>query len=390
MILSPQRETSGRQADFECLRKWSPRVASPSTDSHGGCNQQHGARHAILSDLFPDLGESTYENWDFTQADVLMALLNLRMLAAPDETPSMVWLHRAHVGPLPLIWDLLDHQPSAETLHLLSLAEFNGCSPDALVRNAFVVLRMVATDRYLHLKSQELHEALIKAHKTIGFEVEEKVQLREAAPAVASMSSKYQEALATAASNAERTRLTELGSRSDWLLGGLIGLAQQDHARVRDDLTAALVQAHAQVADLRDRLKASLAAERPFQPAGDADLSARLQHSRANDERISKSLRQRQWTEGQITTLLFPSSPSSSSAVPGSNASSSSTNRPALMSTGVGSTSPMYAAEAPTPQLQTEGHLLGNSLLPSLRGHCVGYGGQSLRRRAHCRRIYPP
>jgi len=32
--------------------------------------------HAILSDLFPNLGESTYENWDFKQADVLMAFLN--------------------------------------------------------------------------------------------------------------------------------------------------------------------------------------------------------------------------------------------------------------------------------------------------------------------------
>jgi len=66
-----------------------------------------------------------------------------------DETPSMAWLHMAYVGPLPLIWDLLDHQPSAETLHLLSLVEFtdllNGCSPDALLRNSFVLLRMVAT-----------------------------------------------------------------------------------------------------------------------------------------------------------------------------------------------------------------------------------------------------
>ena len=130
---------------------------------------QLAARQGTLSDLFPDLGESVYENWDFKQADVLMAFLNQRMLAAPDETrhiwkldgpledvlndevPSMAWLHMAHTGPLPPIWDLLDLQPNAETLHLLSLVEFtdllNGCAPDALVRNAFVILRMVATAR---------------------------------------------------------------------------------------------------------------------------------------------------------------------------------------------------------------------------------------------------
>ena len=72
--------------------------------------------------------------------------------------------------PLPPIWDILDVQPNAETLHLLSLVDFtdllNGCAPDALVRNAFVILRMVATARYLHLKSQELHEALMEACDT--------------------------------------------------------------------------------------------------------------------------------------------------------------------------------------------------------------------------------
>ena len=107
-----------------------------------------------------------------------------------------------HVGELPSILDLLDFT-AAETLHLLSLVEFtdllNGCSPDALARNAFVLLRMVATARYLQLKSQELHKALMTAHETIGFEVEEKVR---------PMSSKYQEALAVA-SNAERARLAE-------------------------------------------------------------------------------------------------------------------------------------------------------------------------------------
>ena len=78
----------------------------------------------------------------------------------------------SHTGPLPPIWDLLDLQPSAETLHLLNLVEFtdllNGCAPDALVRNAFVILRVVATARYLNLKSQELREALREAHLTIG------------------------------------------------------------------------------------------------------------------------------------------------------------------------------------------------------------------------------
>jgi hypothetical protein len=87
----------------------------------------------------------------------------------------MAWLHMAYTGPLPPIWDLLDLQPSAETLHVLSLVEFtdllNGCAPDALAQNAFVILRMVATVRYLHLKSQELHEALKEAHGTLGEDV---------------------------------------------------------------------------------------------------------------------------------------------------------------------------------------------------------------------------
>ena len=123
---------------------------------------------------FPDLGESAYENRDLQQGYVLQSFMDQRVLAAPDETqhiwkldgpledvpndevPSMAWQHMAHTGPLPPIWDLLDLQPSAETLHLLNLVEFtdllNGCAPDALVRNAFVILRVVATARYLHLK----------------------------------------------------------------------------------------------------------------------------------------------------------------------------------------------------------------------------------------------
>jgi hypothetical protein len=48
--------------------------------------QQPGARHEILSDLFPDLGESSYADWDFQQSDVLLTFMNQRMLAAPEET----------------------------------------------------------------------------------------------------------------------------------------------------------------------------------------------------------------------------------------------------------------------------------------------------------------
>ncbi len=136
------------------------------------------------------------------------------------------------------------------------------------------------------------------------------------------MSTKYQEAPAAATSDAERARLDEWETG---LLRGQIGLAQQDLTRVRNDLTTVLAQAHAQVADLGDRLKASVAAEREAstrsnqQASSLADLSARLQQqldsSCANDERLSQSLRQRQWTEAQIASLLFLSSPLSSSAV---------------------------------------------------------------------------
>lgn len=68
-----------------------------------------------------------------------------------------------------------------------------------------MLLRMVVAVRYLHLKSQELHEALMSAHEIIGDAVEEKVYLRRQAPPAAdalltnqvvTMSSKHQEALA--------------------------------------------------------------------------------------------------------------------------------------------------------------------------------------------------
>ena len=50
--------------------------------------------------------------------------------------------------------------------------------------NAFVILRMVATARYLHLKSQELHEALMEAYGTLGEDADERVRLREEGPAI--------------------------------------------------------------------------------------------------------------------------------------------------------------------------------------------------------------
>ena len=81
----------------------------------------------------------------------------------------------AHVGPLPPIWDLLDLQPNSETLHLLSLVEFT---------DLLVILRMVATARYLHLKSQELHEALMEAQVTLGDDAKERVRLREEGPSI--------------------------------------------------------------------------------------------------------------------------------------------------------------------------------------------------------------
>ena len=262
---------------------YQPGRAYHSTHEHrregieGRCGiSQPGHRHEILSDLFPDLGEPSYEDWDYQQSDVLLALIKQRMLrpeetrhickldgpleTAPyDETPSMALLHMVHVSVLPPIWDLLDYA-AAQALHLVEFTDLlNGCSPGALVWNAFVLLCMVATARYLHLKSQELYESLMTDHETIEFEVEEKVRLRGAAPAVdasaqpvtlltdqlAAMSSKHQEALAAAASNAQRVKLAECAG----LLRGKIGLAQQDLTWVRNDPTTALAQAHAQVAD---------------------------------------------------------------------------------------------------------------------------------------------
>ena len=41
---------------------------------------------------------------------------------------------------------------------------------------------MVATARYLHLKAQELHDALISVHITIEDNLEEKIRLRNQGP----------------------------------------------------------------------------------------------------------------------------------------------------------------------------------------------------------------
>ena len=140
---------------------------------------------------------------------------------------------------------------------------------------------MVATTHYLNLKSQELHEALMEAHGTLGEDADERVRLREEGPAIetnaqrvvlltdqlAAMSNQHQEAQAAAAGQ----------------LRGQIGLVQQDLARARNDLTAALAQAHTQVADLDYRLKASVAAEREASARSNqlavsfAELSARFQ-----------------------------------------------------------------------------------------------------------------
>ena len=44
------------------------------------------AGQKILADLFLDLGESSYEDCDYQQSDVVLAFMNQRMLAVPDET----------------------------------------------------------------------------------------------------------------------------------------------------------------------------------------------------------------------------------------------------------------------------------------------------------------
>ena len=61
---------------------------------------------------------------------------------------------------------------SDEISPLLNLEEFtdimNGCAPDALRRNSFMILRIVCMARYLKLKTQEIHEALQEAHSAMS------------------------------------------------------------------------------------------------------------------------------------------------------------------------------------------------------------------------------
>ena len=117
----------------------------------------------------------------------------------------------------------------------------------------------------------------------------------QSAALLAAMSTKHQQAQADATFNEERAS----GMPTSFAAGQL-GLAQQDLVRARNAHTTALAQAHAQVAELDDRLKASVALEREAsvrfnqQATSLVESAARLQQqlasSRANDERIRESL----------------------------------------------------------------------------------------------------
>jgi hypothetical protein len=71
------------------------------------------------------------------------------MLSAPDETrdetPSMVWLYMAHVIDFPPIWDLLDHQPAAETLQFTDLRDPPFPSPPEPMRPSKTALTTAAS-----------------------------------------------------------------------------------------------------------------------------------------------------------------------------------------------------------------------------------------------------
>ena len=71
--------THGDRLDFAAAR------AAWGIEGRWGALQL-AVRHGTLSDLFPDLGESTYENWDLQQGNVLQAFMDQRVRAAPDET----------------------------------------------------------------------------------------------------------------------------------------------------------------------------------------------------------------------------------------------------------------------------------------------------------------
>ena len=113
---------------------------------------------------------------------------------------------------------------------------------------------MVAMARYLHLKAQELHNALISVHITIGDNLEEKIRLRDQGPDIeasaqsaalltgqlAAVSTKHQQAQAAATFNEERARTTEWDANQ---LRDQLGLPQQDLIRASNIHTTALGQA---------------------------------------------------------------------------------------------------------------------------------------------------
>ena len=116
----------------------------------------------------------------------------------------------------PPTWDLLD-KPS-KSVTLLSLEEFtdivNGCSPDALRRNSFVIFRIVCMARYLSLKTQEVHEALQEAHSAMGLakiSPERPTDETDLTEQDATSVARQQEALVSAAARAqaERARVAE-------------------------------------------------------------------------------------------------------------------------------------------------------------------------------------
>ena len=126
---------------------------------------------------------------------------------------------------------------------------------------------LVATARYLHLKSQELYEALKEAHVTIGEEADERVRLREEIPAIDFNAADFNDAQAAADFNAERARLAEWDADQ---LRGQIGLVQQDLTRTRNDFT----RSKASVARLRPAPTSRLQASPSYQLAYNSSLIA--------------------------------------------------------------------------------------------------------------------
>ena len=109
-----------------------------------------------------------------------------------------------------------------------------------------MILRIMTMARNLQLKTQELHEALQNAHKTMGLdEVGDQ-------PAAANPGLTEQDGKSSDQSNIQPR--------------GQLGLAQSQLARDITNNTLAIKQARVQASDLDDRLKASTALERGFGP----------------------------------------------------------------------------------------------------------------------------